>query len=67
MAKEKFTRNIGTHPDISKIGKQYFTSEETSALTSRIHGLLHLENTDRPRTSSLEKYNIPEIMEKEEF
>ena len=67
MAKEKFTRNIGTHPDISKIGKQCFTSEEAAALTVRIHGLLHLENTDRPRTSSLEKYNTPEIMEKEEF
>lgn len=65
MAKEKFTRNIGTHSDISKIGRQCFTSEEAAALTVRIHGLLHLEDT--PRTSSFEKYNTPEIMEKEEF
>ena len=65
MAKEKFTRNVGT--DISKIGKQCFTSEESAAITARIHGLLHLEDTDRPRTSSFEKYNTQEIMEKEEF
>ena len=65
MAKEKFTRNIGTHPDISKIGKQCFTREEASALTSRVHGLLHLENT--PSTSSFEMYKSTEIMEKEEF
>ena len=67
MAKEKFTRNIGTHPDISKIGKQCFSSEESAALTARIHGLLHLEDSNTPRKSSFEKYNTPEIMEKEEF
>ena len=65
MAKEKFTRNIGTRTDISQIGKQCFTEEESVAIIARVCGLLHLEDEQRLGTSSFEKYNTPEIREKE--
>lgn len=65
MAKEKFTRNIGTRTNISQIGKQCFTKEESESLIARGCGLLHLEDEQRLGTSSFEKYNTPEIREKE--
>lgn len=65
MAKEKFTRNIGTRTDISQIGKQCFSKEESGALIARVCGHLHLEDEQRLGTSAFEKYKTPEIMEKE--
>ncbi len=65
MAKEIFKREKGQHHDFSKIGKHNYTQKEADRLCEHLKQIVVFGSSKYP-VASFDKYNCPEIMEKEE-